>query len=54
MGASANDALAASDSSRLRDLAASLGTILARHACILVTGATTGIPGLVARTFRDH
>jgi len=54
MGASANDALAASDSSRLRHLAESLGTILAGHACILVTGATTGIPGLVARTFRDH
>jgi uncharacterized protein (TIGR00725 family) len=54
MGASANDALTDSENSRLRDLAESLGTVLAQHACILVTGATTGIPGLVARTFRNH
>ena len=54
MGASANDALTESEKIRLQDLAESLGTALAQQACILVTGATTGIPGLVARAFRNH
>jgi uncharacterized protein (TIGR00725 family) len=54
MGASANDALTESEKIRLQDLAASLGAALARHGCILVTGATTGIPAIVARAFRNR
>lgn len=54
MGASANDALTEAEKTSVQDLAESLGAALARHACILITGATTGIPGLVARAFRNH
>lgn len=54
MGASANDALAESEQVAVQHLAESLGAALARHACILITGATTGIPALVARAFRTH
>ncbi len=54
MGASANDALTEAEKTGVQDLAESLGAALARHACILITGATTGIPGLVARAFRNH
>lgn len=53
MGASANDALTQPEQARLQALADSLGATIARHACILVTGATTGIPALVARAFRN-
>jgi uncharacterized protein (TIGR00725 family) len=52
MGASAADALTQSEEQRLRDLAGQLGTLLAREDCILVTGATTGLPNLVAMAFR--
>jgi hypothetical protein len=52
MGASANDALSASDANRLTALAEALGVALAKRDCILVTGATTGLPDLVARAFR--
>ncbi len=54
MGASANDGLTESEKVRLQDLAESLGAALANHNCILVTGATTGIPAAVARAFRNH
>jgi len=54
MGASANDALTESEQINVQNVAESLGAALARHACILITGATTGIPALVARAFRDH
>lgn len=54
MGASANDALTEFEKIRMQDLAESLGATLAQQGCILVTGATTGIPALVARAFRDH
>jgi uncharacterized protein (TIGR00725 family) len=54
MGASANDALTKSEQIRLQALSESLGTALAQHACILVTGATTGIPALVAGAFRKQ
>jgi uncharacterized protein (TIGR00725 family) len=54
MGASANDGLAESEKIRMQGLAESLGAALAQYGCILVTGATTGIPALVARAFRDH
>jgi hypothetical protein len=52
MGASENDALTESEKARLRDLAEDLGAALAQRECILVTGATTGLPDLVARAFR--
>jgi uncharacterized protein (TIGR00725 family) len=52
MGASANDALTESEKARLKGLAEDLGTALARHGCHLVTGATTGLPDLVAKAFR--
>src|SRR5262249_49217882 len=52
MGASENDALGESEKARLRQLAERLGTVLAEHGCILVTGATTGLPDMVAKAFR--
>jgi uncharacterized protein (TIGR00725 family) len=52
MGASESDALTASEKARLKDLADGLGAALAKHGCILVTGATTGLPDLVAIAFR--
>jgi len=54
MGASANDALTESEKIRVQDLAESLGAALAERDCILVTGATTGIPAMVARAFRGR
>ena len=53
MGASANDALTELEKIRVQDLAESLGAALAERECILVTGATTGIPAIVARAFRS-
>lgn len=52
MGASANDALAAGDANRMKSLAEELGQAIAQQDCVLVTGATTGVPDLVARAFR--
>lgn len=52
MGASENEALSESEKTRLKEIAEKLGAALARHGCILVTGATTGLPDLVARAFR--
>ena len=52
MGASENDALSESEKARLKQLAERLGTVLAQHGCILVTGATTGLPDMVAKAFR--
>ena len=52
MGASENDALSESEKARLKKLAERLGTVLAQHGCILVTGATTGLPDMVANAFR--
>jgi hypothetical protein len=54
MGASANDALTADEASRLRTLAEELGLAIATADCILVTGATTGLPDLVAQAFRKQ
>jgi uncharacterized protein (TIGR00725 family) len=54
MGASANDALAPAEAERLKDLAEKLGGALAQEGCLLMTGATTGLPDLVARAFRDN
>jgi len=54
MGASLNDALTDSDRSRIGMLAEELGGAIARAGCLLMTGATTGIPHLVATAFRRH
>lgn len=54
MGASANDALTAEEASRLKRLAEDLGAAIARAGCILVSGATTGLPDLVAQAFRRN
>jgi len=54
MGASAHDGLTESERVELKELAERLGAALARQQCILVTGATTGLPDLVAKAFRSH
>jgi len=54
MGASNNDALSDRQEKRLKSLADELGAALAKHDCILLTGATTGLPDLVARAFRKQ
>jgi len=54
MGASLNDALTASEQSRISRLAEELGRAIAQASCILMTGATTGIPHLVAKAFRKQ
>src|SRR4029077_9462503 len=54
MGASENDALANSEKVRLTELAEQLGAALAKRECILITGATTGLPDLVAKAFRKQ
>src|ERR1043166_6386712 len=54
MGASERDALSESEKTRLKELAERLGTAIAERDCILITGATTGLPDLVARSFRNH
>ena len=54
MGASINDALAAAEYDRVKPLAEQLGAALAQAECFLVTGATTGLPHLVAAAFRRH
>jgi len=54
MGASANDGLSLAESERLQQLAESLGTAIAQAGCFLVTGATTGLPALVATAFRKQ
>ena len=54
MGASANDALSATEANRVKALAEALGAAIARQNCILITGATTGLPDMVAQSFRKH
>ena len=54
MGASANDGLTAGQASRLGTLAQDLGSAIAEAGCILVTGAATGLPELVAKAFRQQ
>jgi uncharacterized protein (TIGR00725 family) len=54
MGASLNDALTRSEQSRIGMLAAELGAAIAQADCVLMTGATTGIPHQVATAFRSH
>ena len=54
MGASANDAFSAAEAHRVQALAEGVGAAIARAGCILITGATTGLPDLVAQAFRHH
>ena len=54
MGASENDGLSESEKARVKELAELLGAALAQQDCILVTGATTGLPDLVAKAFRSY
>jgi uncharacterized protein (TIGR00725 family) len=54
MGASNNDALSESERDRLKGLAEAVGASLARQECVLITGATTGLPDLVSRAFRNQ
>jgi uncharacterized protein (TIGR00725 family) len=54
MGASENDALSETEKVRLKDLAEKLGSAVAKHDCILISGATTGLPDLISRSARRH
>jgi uncharacterized protein (TIGR00725 family) len=54
MGASANDALSEEVASQLKSLAEALGAAIAKTGCLLITGATTGLPHLVAKAFRAN
>ena len=54
MGASENDALSETEKVRLKDLAEKLGSAIAKHDCILISGATTGLPDLISRSARRH
>lgn len=54
MGASANDGLASAERLRLQQTAQELGEAIADAGCLLVTGATTGLPAMVAKTFRQR
>ena len=54
MGASANDALSPAEAVRLKGLAEELGAVIAKQDCILITGATTGLPDMVAQAFRKN
>jgi uncharacterized protein (TIGR00725 family) len=51
---SANDSLTDDERERLSDAAERLGGAIADRNCILVTGATTGLPGLVSRAARER
>jgi len=53
MGASGSE-LSAGDNARLKALAERLGAAIAARDCVLVTGATTGIPDLVTRAARKN
>ena len=53
MGA-ADDALSTAERSRLGELAEKLGAALAKRNCVVVTGATTGLPHLVSQAAKSH
>jgi uncharacterized protein (TIGR00725 family) len=53
MGA-ANDALPSEERARLAIMAEQLGAAIAARKCICVTGATTGLPEMVARAAKRH
>lgn len=51
---SSNDTLNEADRQRFAETAERLGAAIATNGCILVTGATTGLPDLVSRAARRH
>ena len=53
MGASVNDGLAPAEEQRMQQIAKDLGEAIADAGCLLVTGATTGLPAMVAQAFRN-
>ena len=53
MGA-ANDALPSDEKARLAVMAEQLGAAIAAHKCICLTGATSGLPDMVARATRRY
>jgi uncharacterized protein (TIGR00725 family) len=53
MGA-AGDTLPAGEKARLEETANKLGAAIAKRRCILITGATTGLPDRVSRAARKH
>src|ERR687895_233737 len=54
MGASENDALSENERVQLKELAEKLGSAIAKQDCILISGATTGLPDLISRSAREH
>jgi uncharacterized protein (TIGR00725 family) len=50
---SANDVLTETERRRLSDIAGRLGKVIAERGCVLITGATTGLPDLVSRAARN-
>lgn len=53
MGA-AGDAFAPEERARFEQLAEQLGGAIAARGCVLITGATTGLPDMVSRAARKH
>src|SRR5262245_38240062 len=53
MGSSNNEASEA-ETQRMSSLAQRLGQAIAERDCVLVTGATTGLPDMVSRAARSH
>lgn len=53
MGASDGE-LPAGEKARLETQAEQLGAAIADRGCVLVTGATTGLPDMVSRAARKH
>ena len=51
---SSNDVLDEAGRQRLQDKAARLGAALASRGCVLITGATTGLPDMVSRAARQY
>ena len=51
---SANDVLSEADRQRLLETAERLGAAIATSDCLLISGATTGLPDMVSRAVRRH
>jgi uncharacterized protein (TIGR00725 family) len=51
---SANDVLTPAERARLAERAGRLGVIIAERDCVLITGATTGLPDMVSRSARQR
>ena len=51
---SANDVLSEADRQRLLETAERLGAAIAASDCLLISGATTGLPDMVSRAVRRH